>query len=84
MLGWGLSIAVILSLGLAALPVGAQGEMEWAEITTPSWEDEVIAPGADIFDYAIGSDEITINYFLPMPPRKLRSYLENRQEGKPI
>ncbi|MBE9512435.1 MAG: hypothetical protein IMY77_00005, partial [Chloroflexi bacterium] len=64
LLGWGLSIAVVLSLGLAALPVGAQGEMEWAEVTTPSWEDEVIAPGSDIFDYAIGSDDGDIVYAL--------------------
>jgi hypothetical protein len=64
LLGWGLSIAVVLSLGLAALPVGAQGEMEWAEVTTPSWEDEVIAPGTDIYDYAIGSDDGSIVFAL--------------------
>ncbi|MBE9512983.1 MAG: hypothetical protein IMY77_02870, partial [Chloroflexi bacterium] len=64
LLGWGLSIAVVLSLGLAALPVGAQGEMEWAEVATPSWEDEVIAPGSEIYDYAIGSDDGDIVYAL--------------------
>ncbi|MBE9513065.1 MAG: hypothetical protein IMY77_03290, partial [Chloroflexi bacterium] len=67
LLGWGLSIAVVLSLGLAALPVGAQGEMEWATVTTPSWDDYVILPDSDILDYAVGSDDGSIVYAVTSP-----------------
>jgi len=73
LLGWGLSIAVVLSLGLAALPVGAQGEMEWAEITTPSWDDYVILPDSDILDYAVGSDDGSIVYAVVSPKAILGS-----------
>jgi hypothetical protein len=34
--------------------------MEWSTIDTPSWTDNVIAPGSDIYDYAVSPDGETI------------------------
>ncbi|MDD5509560.1 MAG: hypothetical protein PHI12_01925 [Dehalococcoidales bacterium] len=58
----GLAIGLVFALGAAVIPAGeAQAdEMEWGEVNTPSWEDNVIAPGTDIFDYAVGPDGETI------------------------
>ena len=64
-LGWGLSTGIVFSLGVGALiapPAMAQVEMEWSEIVTPSWEDCVIEPGSDIYDYAVASDDGDIVY----------------------
>ena len=57
-LGIGLAIGLVFAL----LPLGpvAAGEMEWGKVTTPSWADEVIEPGSDIYDYAVGPDGDTI------------------------
>jgi hypothetical protein len=60
-LGLGLATALAFSLGAGIIgsPVSA-GSQEWDTITTPSWEDNVIAPGTEIFDYAVGPDGETI------------------------
>ena len=60
-LGLGLATALAFSLGAGVIstPVSA-GVQEWDTITTPSWEDNVIAPGTEIFDYAVGPDGETI------------------------
>jgi hypothetical protein len=34
--------------------------MQWGIVNTPSWEDNVIVPGSDIFDYAVAGDGDTI------------------------
>ena len=36
--------------------------MEWSIVNTPSWEDHVIEPGADIYDYAVAGDDGSIIY----------------------
>jgi photosystem II stability/assembly factor-like uncharacterized protein len=56
--GIGLSAGVVFGLigTLFAAPVSAD-LMEWGLVNTPSWEDNVIVPGADIYDYAVGGDD---------------------------
>ena len=56
-LGWGLSTGLIFA-SVAAIFAGpvAADEMEWSTMNTPSWDDLVIVPGSDIYDYAIGGD----------------------------
>ncbi|MDD5591179.1 MAG: hypothetical protein PHY18_04560 [Dehalococcoidales bacterium] len=63
-LGVGLAIGLVLSLGAAFLPAGeAQADqMEWGAVNTPSWDDLVILPSSDILDYAVGGDEGDIIY----------------------
>ena len=53
-LGWGLSTGLVFA-SLAALfaTPAAAGEMEWTLENTPSWEDHVILPGSDIFDWDV-------------------------------
>jgi len=53
----GVSLVAVLafSLGAFALPVSADS-MEWSTINTPSWEDNVILPGSDLRDMAIGGN----------------------------
>jgi hypothetical protein len=59
-LGLGLAAALAFSLGAGLVTPASAGVQEWDTITTPSWEDNVIAPGTDIFDYAVGPDGETI------------------------
>ena len=62
-LGVGLAIGLVFSLGAAFVqPDEAQAdEMEWGTVNTPSWDDLVIEPGSDIFDYvAAGEDGSTV------------------------
>jgi len=61
-LGVGLAIGLVFALGAAVIPAGeAQAdEMEWGQVTTPSWDDFVIAPETDIYDYAVGGDDGSI------------------------
>jgi hypothetical protein len=64
-LGLGLTAGLILTLGAAILPAataGAQGIQEWDTVNTPSWQDNVIAPGTDIYDYAVGGEDGNIIY----------------------
>jgi hypothetical protein len=60
-LGIGLSAGLVLGLmgTIFAAPVSAD-LMEWGIVNTPSWEDNVIEPGSDIYDYAVGPDGDTI------------------------
>jgi hypothetical protein len=60
-LGIGLSAGLVFGLigALFAAPVSAD-LMEWGIVNTPSWEDNVIEPGSDIYDYAVGPDGDTI------------------------
>ena len=57
-LGIGLSAGLIFTLigAVFAGPVSAD-LMEWGIVNTPSWEDNVIVPGADIYDYAVGGED---------------------------
>jgi hypothetical protein len=57
-LGIGLTAGLIFGLvgALFAAPVSAD-LMEWGIVNTPSWEDNVIVPGADIYDYAVGGED---------------------------
>jgi hypothetical protein len=57
-LGIGLSAGLILGLigAVFAAPVSAD-LMKWGIVNTPSWEDNVIVPGADIYDYAVGGED---------------------------
>ena len=61
-LGVGLAIGLVFALGAAVIPAGeAQAdEMEWGPVNTPSMADFVIAPGTDIFEYAVGPDGETV------------------------
>ena len=62
-LGIGLSAGLVFALiGAVFAGPAVAGEMEWGEITTPSWVDHVIEPGSDIYDYAIASDDGDIVY----------------------
>jgi hypothetical protein len=56
-LGIGLTAGLVFGLigALFAAPASAD-LMEWGIVNTPSWEDLVIVPGADILDYDIGGD----------------------------
>jgi hypothetical protein len=60
-LGIGLTAGLVFGLigALFAAPVSAD-LMEWGIVNTPSWEDNVIEPGSDIYDYAVGPDGDTI------------------------
>ena len=61
-LGVGLAVGLVFALGATVIPAGEAraDQMEWGKVNTPSWEDNVIAPGTDIFDYAVGPDGETI------------------------
>jgi photosystem II stability/assembly factor-like uncharacterized protein len=61
MLSLGLSIGLIFALisVLFAGPVAAD-EMKWTTMNTPSWKDNVITPGSDIYDWDVGPDGDTI------------------------
>ena len=63
-LGVGLAIGLVLSLGAAfiAPPAAQADQMEWSPVNTPSWDDLVILPASDIMDYAVGGDEGDIIY----------------------
>jgi len=65
-LGVGLAIGLIFALGAAVIPAeeAKADEMEWGEVTTPSWADHVIEPGSDIFDYAVGAEDGSVVYAL--------------------
>ena len=54
-LGLGLVTALAFSLGASIIPTSAD-PMEWSTTTTPSWEDNLIELGSDIYDYAVGPD----------------------------
>jgi len=59
-LGLGLAAALAFSLGAGLVTPASAGVQEWDTVTTPSWEDNVIVPGADIYDFAVGPDGETI------------------------
>jgi len=61
-LGWGLAAGLAFSLGAGVFvaPPAAAAEMEWGTVTTPSWADNVIVPGSDIYHYSVGPDGDTI------------------------
>ena len=61
-LGWGLATGLAFSLGAGVFvaPPAAAAEMEWGTISTPSWVDNVIVPGSDIYDYDIAPDGDTV------------------------
>ena len=55
-LGIGVAAITVIALGgafLSASPAAAD-TTKWTSINTPSWEDKVIVPGADIYHYAVG------------------------------
>ena len=57
MLGVSLVAVLAFSLGALSLPVSADPDPhEWSTINTPSWEDNVILPGSDLRDMAIGGN----------------------------
>ena len=60
-LGIGISAGLVFGLigAVFVAPVSAD-LMEWGIVNTPSWEDNVIEPGSDIYDYAVGPDGDTI------------------------
>ena len=62
-LGWGLTTGLVLSAlsAVFAAPATA-GEMEWTLTNTPSWEDHVILPGSDIFDWDVAATDGDIIY----------------------
>jgi len=65
-LGVGLAIGLVFALGAAFIPAeeARADEMEWGMVTTPSWEDLVIEPGSDIFDYVAAGENGDIVYAL--------------------
>jgi len=65
-LGVGIAIGLVFALGAAVIPAGeAQAdEMKWGTVTTPSWDNLVIEPGSDIFDYVAAGENGDIVYAL--------------------
>ena len=62
-LGWGLAsglgFASMAGMLVTATPAAA-GEVEWGTVSTPSWTDNVIVPGSDIYHYAVAPDGDTV------------------------
>jgi len=57
-LGVGLAIGLVFALGAAVIPAteAQADEMEWGQVTTPSWDNLVIEPGSDISDYVAAGE----------------------------
>ncbi|MDD5083223.1 MAG: sialidase family protein, partial [Dehalococcoidales bacterium] len=62
-LGVGVAASTVIALGGAFLASPAAADTtKWTTINTPSQEDYVIVPGADIYDYAVGGEDGSIVY----------------------
>ena len=64
-LGLGLAVALAFSLGAGIGLTPASADVhEWSTIHTPSWADNVILPGSDLRDMAVGGDNGDVIYVI--------------------
>ena len=84
-LGLGLAAALAFSLGAGIGLTPASADVhEWSTINTPSWEDNVILPGSDLRDMAIGGENGDVIYVIATLDDKCRetSWCDNPSGGK--